>query len=138
MLGLLDNKKFPAALVALAAGVLSGFALGGFNTGALTIGPTPMKVVLPSLQDFWTAAIMLILPQMPLTIGNACVGTADTCCALFPQNSSLPKSTAGRFALTMGIANFPAGSSARCPCATARAAWPRTTASARAPAGRRS
>ncbi len=109
VLGLLDNKKFPAALVALAAGVLSGFALGGFNTGALTIGPTPMKLVLPSLQDFWTAAIMLILPQIPLTIGNACVGTADTCCALFPQSSSLLKSTAGRFALTMGIANFPAG-----------------------------
>ena len=109
VLGLLDNKKFPAALVALAAGILSGFALGGFNSEALTIGPTPMKVVLPSLQDFWTAAVMLILPQIPLTIGNACVGTADTCCALFPQSSSLPKSTAGRFALTMGIANFPAG-----------------------------
>jgi SulP family sulfate permease len=84
-------------------------ALGGFNTGALSIGPTPMKVVFPSLQDFWTAFIMLILPQIPLTIGNACVGTADTCCALFPQSRLLAKSTAGKFALTMGIANFPAG-----------------------------
>ncbi|MBP1724661.1 MAG: sulfate transporter [Deltaproteobacteria bacterium] len=109
VLGLLDNKKFPAALVALAAGIISGFALGGFNSGSLAIGPTPMKVIFPSLQDFWTAFIMLILPQIPLTIGNACVGTADTCCTLFPQSSSLSKSKAGRFALTMGIANFPAG-----------------------------
>ena len=109
VLGLLDNKKFPAALVALAAGIISGFALGGFNSGSLAIGPTPMKVIFPSLHDFWTAFIMLILPQIPLTIGNACVGTADTCCTLFPQSSSLSKSKAGRFALTMGIANFPAG-----------------------------
>ena len=109
VLGLLDNKKFPAALVALAAGIISGFALGGFNAEALSMGPTRMQVIFPSLQDFWTAFIMLILPQIPLTIGNACVGTADTCCTLFPQSSSLSKSKAGRFALTMGIANFPAG-----------------------------
>ena len=109
VLGLLDNKKFPAALVALATGIIAGLALGGFNAGALSIGPTPMKVVFPSVSDFWTAFIMLILPQIPLTIGNACVGTADTCSALFPQSPSLAKSKAGKFALTMGIANFPAG-----------------------------
>ena len=109
VLGLLDNKKFPAALVALAAGIISGFALGGFNAEALSIGPTRMQVIFPSVQDFWTAFIMLILPQIPLTIGNACVGTADTCSTLFPQSPLLSKSTAGKFALTMGIANFPAG-----------------------------
>jgi SulP family sulfate permease len=109
VLGLLDNKKFPAALVALAAGIISGFALGGFNAEALSIGPTRMQVIFPSLQDFWTAFIMLILPQIPLTIGNACVGTADTCTTLFPQSPLLSKSTAGKFALTMGIANFPVG-----------------------------
>ena len=109
VLGLLDNKKFPAALVALAAGIISGFALGGFNAEALSIGPTRMQVIFPSLPDFWTAFIMLILPQIPLTIGNACVGTADTCSTLFPQSPLLSKSTAGKFALTMGIANFPAG-----------------------------
>ena len=89
VMGLLDNKKFPAALVALAAGILSGFVLGGFDARALSIGPTDIRIVSPSLQDFWTAFIMLILPQIPLTIGNACVGTADTCCTLFPQNPSL-------------------------------------------------
>jgi SulP family sulfate permease len=109
VLALLDNKKFPAALVALAAGIVSGFALGGFNGASFSIGPTSMQFISPSLQDFWTALIMLILPQIPLTIGNACVGTADTCSALFPQSPLLSKSKAGKFALTMGIANFPAG-----------------------------
>jgi SulP family sulfate permease len=109
VLALLDNKKFPAALVALAAGIVSGLALGGFNGASFSIGPTSIQLISPSLQDFWTAFIMLILPQIPLTIGNACVGTADTCSALFPQSPLLAKSKAGKFALTMGIANFPAG-----------------------------
>lgn len=60
---LLDNKRFPAALVALAVGVVSGIALGGFSKLTLSLGPTEMHFIRPSLGDFWTAAIMLIVPQ---------------------------------------------------------------------------
>ncbi len=83
--------------------------MGGSIAEALSIGPTRIQVMAPSPADFWTAFIMLILPQIPLTIGNACVGTADTCGTLFPQSPSLFKSKAGKFALTMGIANLPVG-----------------------------
>ncbi len=106
---LLDNKKLPAALAALAAGIIAGITLGGFNSLRFSIGPTEIRYVSPSLADFRTAFIMLILPQIPLTIGNACVGTADTCYSLFPKNPLLSKAKAGKFALTMGLANFPAG-----------------------------
>jgi SulP family sulfate permease len=106
---LLDNKKFPAALAALVVGIIAGFALGGLDSRALSIGPTGMRIISPSLHDFWTAFIMLILPQIPLTIGNACVGTADTCYSLFPNSPLLSRAKAGIFALTMGIANLPAG-----------------------------
>jgi SulP family sulfate permease len=68
-----------------------------------------VRFIFPTLNDFWTAFIMLILPQIPLTIGNACVGTADTCGVLFPDNPMLSKAKAGKFALSMGIANLPAG-----------------------------
>jgi SulP family sulfate permease len=106
---LLDNKKFPAALVALAVGIIAGIALGGFSGYAITLGPTEMHLIHPTAGDFWTACIMLILPQMPLTIGNACVGTADTCTSLFAGDHHLSKATAGKFAFTMGIVNLPAG-----------------------------
>jgi SulP family sulfate permease len=106
---LLDNKKFPAALAALVVGIIAGFALGGLDSRALSVGPTGMRIISPSLHDFWTAFIMLILPQIPLTIGNACVGTADTCYSLFPNSPLLSRAKAGIFALTMGIANLPAG-----------------------------
>jgi SulP family sulfate permease len=109
VLALLDNKKLPAALAALAVGIIAGLSLGGFGGLAFSLGPTEIRVISPSAADFWTAFIMLILPQIPLTIGNACVGTADTCCSLFPKNPLLSKTKAGNFALTMGIANLPAG-----------------------------
>lgn len=106
---LLDNKRFPAALAALAVGIIAGIALGGFAGKTLSLGPTEMHLIKPTLADYWTALIMLILPQIPLTIGNACVGTADTCASLFPGNTQLSKAKAGKFALSMGIINLPAG-----------------------------
>lgn len=109
VLALLDNKKMPAAIAALAAGIIAGLAFGGFGSLSFSIGPTRIGFISPTLMDFWTAFIMLILPQIPLTIGNACVGTADTCCTLFPKNPLLSKTKAGNFALTMGLANLPAG-----------------------------
>ncbi len=109
VLALLDNKKLPAALAAVAVGIAAGLALGGQDGLRFAFGPTEVRIVSPTLHDFWIAFIMLILPQIPLTIGNACVGTADTCSTLFPDNPLLAKTNAGRFALTMGIANLPAG-----------------------------
>jgi len=109
VLALLDNRRFPAALVALGIGIVAGLALGGLQGRSFSIGPTGVHLISPSLADFWTAFIMLILPQIPLTIGNACVGTADMCTSVFPGSPLLAKTKAGRFALTMGMANLPAG-----------------------------
>ncbi len=109
VLALLDNKKFPAALAALAFGIIAGLALGGYQGHSFSIGPTRIEIIAPSFGDFWTAFIMLILPQVPLTIGNACVGTADMCSSVFPNSPLLSRTKAGRFALTMGLANLPAG-----------------------------
>lgn len=106
---LLDNKRFPAALVALAVGIGAGIALGGLAGKAVSLGPTDIHLIKPTPGDFWTAFIMLILPQIPLTIGNACVGTAETCFSLFPDSPQRSKARAGRFAFSMGVMNLPAG-----------------------------
>jgi hypothetical protein len=78
-------------LIFLNVGIVSGIALGGFSKLTLSFGPTDMHFINPTMGDYWTAAIMLILPQIPLTIGNACVGTADTCTSLFMGNFSYKK-----------------------------------------------
>ena len=56
-----------------------------------------------------TAAVLLVLPQIPLTIGNSCVGTAATAEQLFPGDPRLSRARAAGFAFTMGVANIPAG-----------------------------
>lgn len=106
---LLDNRKLPAAIAAVGIGIVAGFALGGLGDRHLTLGPTRIRLMSFSPHDFWIAFRMLILPQLPLTIGNACVGTADLCTTLYPKSPLTKKTKAGRFALTMGIANLPAG-----------------------------
>ncbi|MEW6219543.1 MAG: putative sulfate/molybdate transporter [Thermodesulfobacteriota bacterium] len=109
VLALLDNKKAPAGLAALAAGILAGISLGGYGHLQPSFGATPIRLHLPAAGDFWTALTLLILPQIPLTMGNACVGTADMCRTLFPENPRQERSGASSFAFTMGLANLPAG-----------------------------
>jgi SulP family sulfate permease len=109
ILMLLDNKRIPAAFTALVAGIVLGVILGGLKGQKISLGPAPIHLILPSAKDFWTATIMLILPQVPLTIGNSCVGTEDTCTSLFAKDPNLSKAKAGKFALTMGLVNLPAG-----------------------------
>jgi len=106
---LLDNRKVPAALAAVLVGLIAGLLLGGTGQVKLALGPTPVHLVIPQPADFWIALTMLILPQVPLTIGNACVGTADTSASLFPADPRLARTSPGRFAFTMGLVNLPAG-----------------------------
>lgn len=109
VLALLDNRRFPAALAALAGGLAAGLLGGGVANGPFSLGPTELRLVVPRAADFWTAAVMLVLPQIPLTIGNACVGTAATAAGLFPGDARLDRAQAAGFAFTMGVANIPAG-----------------------------
>jgi len=106
---LLNNRKVPAAIAALVAGIAAGLLLGGFHRIEPALGPERMDLFFPSASDCWTALILLVIPQIPLTIGNACIGTADTACALFPDSGQIGKATPSRFALSMGLVNIPVG-----------------------------
>ena len=62
---------------------------------------------LPSEADFVTALAMLVLPQIPLTIGNAVIATRD--CALRYFGKAGERVTPNRLAATIGIGNLAAG-----------------------------
>ncbi|MHB1457262.1 MAG: putative sulfate/molybdate transporter [Armatimonadota bacterium] len=62
--------------------------------------------LLPSLFDFTSALVLLVLPQLPLTIGNAMLATRD--CALNYFGDKGKHVTPSRLALSMGIGNFAA------------------------------
>jgi sulfate permease, SulP family len=75
--------------------------------GPLTLGPSAVHLPQLSIQAFMTAAIALVLPQVPLTFANSCLATADTARTYF--GPAADRVRPGRLALSLGIANLLAG-----------------------------
>ena len=75
--------------------------------GPLTLGPSSLHIPQLSIQAFATAAIALVLPQLPLTFANSCLATADAARTYF--GAAADRVRPGRLALTLGFANLLAG-----------------------------
>ncbi len=106
VLFLLSNKKFPAALVIVFAGILVGIPFGSFSGIEWGIGPTQMEYFVPSFDDLLTALVLLVIPQIPLTLGNAIIGTTDTAKSLFGNDKATQRVTNRSLSLSMGLANL--------------------------------
>ncbi len=106
---LLTSRRLPAALMVVAGGIAAGIGFGAFEQLKLHLGPTPVEVFHPGINDFVTAFFLLVLPQIPLTIGNAIIGTTDTAKSLFGDGEQTKRVSNRRFSLSMGLANMVAG-----------------------------
>ncbi|MFP4085148.1 MAG: putative sulfate/molybdate transporter [Desulfonatronovibrio sp.] len=105
---LLDNKRFPAALVVVLGGIMVGLLLGtreglsqvsiGFNL------PELLPFGFPSKVDFSFALLVLVLPQLPMTLGNAVIANADLSRQYFGEDSG--KVTYKASCVSMALANF--------------------------------
>ena len=90
--------------------VLIGLAILGMvwsYHGPLTWGPSSLQFPVLSAQAFATAAVVLVLPQLPLTFANSCLATADVARTYF--GAAGERVTPSRLALTLGVANLVAG-----------------------------
>ena len=78
---LLENKKLPAALVLIVTGIILGIFIGKpINAAAFNWGihlPKPLPYGWPSVDDFIWVIPVLVLPQIPMTIGNAIISNTD-------------------------------------------------------------
>jgi SulP family sulfate permease len=87
---LLENRRLPAALIVVGAGALVGILLGTREgLDQLQIGvylPKLLPYGLPSGADFSFALLMLVLPQIPMTLGNAVIANADLSIQYFPRD----------------------------------------------------
>lgn len=92
------------ALVAVATGLAVAVALGAPEAAA-----GPSALALPSLDasSFATAAVLLVLPQLPLTFANSCLAPADAAREYFGARAE--RVTPSRLALSLGAANLVAG-----------------------------
>ena len=105
---LLDNKKLPAGLIVVLGGLVLGTVLGthqGFDK--LRIGvymPEFLPFGIPAGIDFSFALLVLVLPQIPMTIGNAVIAYVDLSEEYFGEASK--KATYRASCISMGLANF--------------------------------
>ncbi|MBC7358913.1 MAG: sulfate permease [Desulfacinum sp.] len=105
---LLDNRKLPAGLVVVGGGLLLGLLFGtGDGFQDLSVGfhlPSWMPLGMPSRVDFSLALMMLVLPQIPMTLGNAVIAYVDLSREYFGEKSR--RVTYRAACISMGLANL--------------------------------
>jgi SulP family sulfate permease len=100
------SQRFPPSLALVIFGLAAGAMLGPIS-GIDKFGPSLPSVALPSASDFWIALTILVIPQLPLTLGNAVVGTWDTARTYFKDGAHRVSPRA--IATSMGLANVATG-----------------------------
>lgn len=105
---LLDNRKFPAGLVVVAAGLIIGLVLGKHiaiwpDTWAVHL-PQLMPLPFPDQADFSFALLILVLPQLPMTLGNAVIAYSDLSREYFGERAG--RVTNRKACISMALANI--------------------------------
>jgi SulP family sulfate permease len=105
---LLENKKLPAAIIIIFGGLILGLAFGtreGLDYLKIGINlPGFLPYGWPTTADFTFALLALVLPQIPMTLGNAVIAYADLSGEYFGEQSK--KVTYKATCISMGLANF--------------------------------
>jgi SulP family sulfate permease len=104
----LRSKRLPASLALLAIGVAVGIFWGSFlGLPSLRFGLSLPALAIPSMADLSAALVLLVVPQIPLTLGNAVFAMRDTAKTYFgPQAKRV---TPKALLTTMGVMNLGAG-----------------------------
>ncbi len=103
---LLNNRRFPAGLVVIIFGIIVGLFCGASIDG-LAIGlhfPELFPKGFPGWASFSTAFLVLALPQLPMTLGNAVIANSDLAHEYFGDDAK--KTTNKALCISMGLANI--------------------------------
>lgn len=106
ILFLVKRPALPASLAVLGAGLLVGLWLGRW-AGAGALGPAGIPLGFPGADAFPTAALVLLSAQLPLTVANSVIATADAVQHYFPGRER--RATPRRLSLSIALGNLWAG-----------------------------
>ncbi len=101
---LLTNKKIPAAIALIIFGFLAGLT---FKTPSFTFGPQISSIQIPTISDLETALLLLVIPQLPVTLSNAVISTSDLSKKYFGENAVM--ATPRALSCSIGVADLAAG-----------------------------
>ena len=114
MLIFLLRKGFPAPIGMLIFGITLSLFSGGANGLMPPFFPIQkIGLSIPPFSDFIQAFFLLVIPQLPLTLGNAVVGTKDVALKYFGEKAK--RVTSGSLSISMGVTNIVAGLSGGMP-----------------------
>jgi len=102
--------RVPASLIVIGIGGVVGAVLA--FSGASTINAIPASISwplgrLPSVGDAWVALYALVLPQLPLSLGNSVFATEDVMHHYFGNRAR--RVTSRRLLLSLGLMNLATG-----------------------------
>ncbi|MFQ5996659.1 MAG: putative sulfate/molybdate transporter [Dehalococcoidales bacterium] len=101
-----QSQRFPPSLALLTFGLGAGIVFSPIS-GLDKLSYAFPSIALPSAADFWLALTVLVIPQLPLTLGNAVVGAWDTAHTYFQDQARRVSPRA--LTASMGLANIAAG-----------------------------
>jgi SulP family sulfate permease len=105
---LLDNTKIPAGLVVVVGGLATGLLLGArmdfADQGVGFYLPEILPFGFPAQADFTFALFALVLPQLPMTLGNAVLAYTDLSRDYFGEASA--RLTNKKACVSMALANL--------------------------------
>jgi sulfate permease, SulP family len=105
---LLENRRLPAAIIVVGAGLLTGIFWGTHEgLHQIHLGfylPKILPFGIPSGGDFTFALLVLVLPQIPMTLGNAVIANADLSGQYFPGEGR--RVTHRTLCISMALANL--------------------------------
>ena len=109
ILMLIENRRAPAAIVVIAFGVTAGLLLGsysgfsGFKAGFHLPGLLPYGLL--DSTGLVLVVMILALPQLPMTVGNAVIAQNDLTREYFGDRAA-KRSSFRALAVSMGLANL--------------------------------
>jgi SulP family sulfate permease len=107
-LSFLNNKRLPAALLMVSGGLVIGIVFGtyeGFDHFKLGLHfPPILPYGMPVRVDLSFALLFLVLPQIPMTLGNAIIASADLSREYFGKDSK--RVTHRALCISQALANF--------------------------------
>ena len=103
------KEHFPSALVAVSIGILFGLVLKTKYSLAIPSPSNfnPLLIRLPSQKDFLDALLLLVIPQIPITLGNAGYAASDLAKRYYGERAY--RVTPRRLSASMGLFNIISG-----------------------------
>jgi SulP family sulfate permease len=105
---LLGNRRLPAALVLIVFGIVVGLLIGKpLERGTLAWGlhlPSPVPYGWPAWKDLVWVIPVVVLPQLPVTVGNAIIANTDLTHEYFPERADRVSNRS--VSISQGLANL--------------------------------